>query len=129
MPTRRNVEGYRDITGFHPIRGSGDYDAERAGEYESHLKAFHAARVKRGLPARRGPYAMKKANPKKQPTRKQLAARRKFVKMVRARARTARAMKRASGVTRRSSATPSRSRKATARRNPKMVWGGKTFNL
>lgn len=30
---RHNIErGYRDATGFHPIRASSDYDAARAGE-------------------------------------------------------------------------------------------------
>lgn len=57
-PTRRrNVEGYRDITGFHPIRGGKGYSGTRAREYGSHIEAVHAARVRSGRPARRGKYA------------------------------------------------------------------------
>lgn len=62
---------------------------------------------------------------KKPPTRKQLAARKKFVKMVRARARAAKAAKRAATkrpvrrVTARSTRKPGASRKRTANRSAK----------
>lgn len=34
----RNVEGFYDATGFHPIRSASDYDPDRAGDDYSDVK-------------------------------------------------------------------------------------------
>jgi hypothetical protein len=71
-PRRRNVEfGFRDSTGFHPIRASRDYSASRAGEVGSRsLKSVSRARRSAGRSSSRGRLAA--------PRRQREAARRKI---------------------------------------------------
>jgi hypothetical protein len=79
---RRNVEqGFYDATGFHPIRASRDYDDSVDYDSESYSKS------KRSY-GRRNP---------KPPTRKQLAARKRFAAAAKARSRDIAAQKRAAG--------------------------------
>lgn len=66
-PRRRNVEGFRDSSGFHPIRAGEAYDERRAGERPgAQLRAASRARKKAGRPARRGTYARNGRKPQTQ---------------------------------------------------------------